>query len=76
MQLLDMLCSQKFCRASFAREDGEVPDIGNLLGTPPFVNEGFTINNPDGTATVYFTETGTSLSDLQNEVSQEQMNYY
>jgi len=74
MQLLDMLCTEKFCRASFAREDGELPDIGSLLGSPPFVNEGFTVNNPDGTVTVYFTDTGISLSELQNEASQEQMN--
>ena len=76
MQLVDMLCSERFCRASFAMEDGKLPDIGNLLGVPPFVNEGFSVNKPDGTVTIYFTDAGVSLSDLQIEASQEQINYY
>jgi hypothetical protein len=70
VHLAEMLCSQRFCRASFAREDGKAPDIESLLGTPPFVNEGFTVKEPDGTLRVYFTDSGVSLGELQDEALQ------
>jgi hypothetical protein len=68
LDLVDVLCSQRFCRASFLNNKGGATDVSELIGVPPFVNEGFTITEPDGRVTVYFTDTGISLSELQEEV--------
>lgn len=65
--LEDMRCSESFCRATFAQINGEQPDIGSLFGKPPFVNEGFTIHEPDGRVTLYFTQPGESLEALRGE---------
>jgi len=67
INLEDMQCGERFCRATFAHENGEKPDIQGLLGEPPFVNEGFFINEPDGRVSVYFTRPGTSLNELRSE---------
>jgi hypothetical protein len=62
-----MQCGESFCRATFAHENGEQPDIQGLFGEPPFVNEGFTIHEPDGRVTLYFTRPGESLEKLRSE---------
>lgn len=65
--LENMQCGDRFCRATLAHEDGKQPDIGDLIGEPPFVNDGFTINEPDGRVSVYFAGNGISLEDLRND---------
>ncbi|MGH8615678.1 MAG: hypothetical protein ACREYF_27595 [Gammaproteobacteria bacterium] len=67
VNLEDMLCSERLCRATFAHENGEQPVIEDLFGEPPFVTEGFTINEADGRVSVYFTRPGTSLEELRSE---------
>lgn len=67
VNLEDMQCSERLCRATFANEKGEPPAIEALFGQPPFVTEGFAINGADGRVSVYFTRPGTSLNELRNE---------
>jgi hypothetical protein len=67
VNLEDMQCSERLCRATFAHEKGEPPVIEALFGQPPFVTEGFAINEADGRVSVYFTRPGTSLNELRNE---------
>ena len=67
VNLEDMQCGESFCRATFAHENGEQPDIRDLFGVPPFVNEGFTLKEPDGRVALYFTRPGESLEKLRSE---------
>lgn len=67
VNLEDMQCSESFCRATFAQVNGEEPDIGSLFGEPPFLNDGFTIHEPDGRVTLYFTQPGESLEAIRGE---------
>ena len=67
VNLEDMQCGERFCRATFVHEKGEQPVIEALFGQPPFVTEGFAINEADGRVSVYFTRPGTSLNGLRNE---------
>lgn len=69
----DMSCGEAFCRASFSSNNGEHPAIQDLFGVPPFANEGFTINEPDGRVTLYSTQPGVSLEDLRGEAQQTAM---
>ncbi|MFW2373104.1 MAG: hypothetical protein ACN4GM_08275 [Gammaproteobacteria bacterium] len=65
--LENMQCGDRFCRATLAHESGKQPEIGNLIGKPPFVNDGFTINEPDGRVSIYFAGNGISLNDLRSD---------
>ena len=67
MVLDGMLCGDRFCKATFADEAGGTPDIAGVFGVPPFVNEGFAVEEPDGRMTLYFTQPGQSLSDLRRQ---------
>lgn len=71
INLEDMQCDQRFCRAAFTNTNGRVPDVQPLLGEPPFVTEGFTIIEPDGRVVLYFTQPGVSLAALRNEAQGE-----
>ena len=65
--LTDMQCGDRFCRAGFASDNGGRPDISQLMGASPFIDSGFTLNEPDGRVRVYFTQQGQSLSELRSE---------
>ena len=65
-----MQCGESFCRAIFAHENGGQPDVDDLFGAPPFEGESFTVNDPDGRVTLYFTSTGGSLDALRSEARQ------
>ena len=65
--LTDMQCGGRFCRASFASDNGDRPDLSQLMGASPFIDSGFTLNEPDGRVRVYFTQQGQSLSELHSE---------
>jgi len=67
INLADMQCSARFCRASFVPENGKPPNISQLIGASAFIDSGFTINEPDGGVRVYFTQPGQSLSELRSE---------
>lgn len=67
VNLEDMQCREDFCRATFADENGEKPAIQELFGEPPFLTEGFTIDEADGRVSVYFTRPGVSLGELRSE---------
>ncbi|MGH8605946.1 MAG: hypothetical protein ACREX9_00520 [Gammaproteobacteria bacterium] len=63
----DMQCGERFCRATFAHENGEPSAIQDLFGEPPFVTDGFTINEADHRVSLYFSRPGESLEELRNE---------
>ncbi|MGH8581897.1 MAG: hypothetical protein ACREWG_03735 [Gammaproteobacteria bacterium] len=65
--LEDLQCGKRFCRAIFGNEKGEQPAIRSLFGEPPFANEGFTLNEPDGRVSLYFTRPGESLEEFRSE---------
>src|ERR687895_483831 len=67
VKLEDMQCGERFCRAMFAHENGEPPAIQDLFGEPPFVTDGFTINEADGRVSLYFARPGESLEELRSE---------
>ncbi len=69
--LTDMQCGERFCRASFASDNGDRPDISQLMGASPFIDSGFTLNEPDGRVRVYFTQQGQSLSELRSEAQEQ-----
>jgi hypothetical protein len=70
VNLADLQCGQRFCRASFDPENGEQPDIAQLIGASAFIESGFTIDEPDGRVKVYFTQPGQSLSELRSEAQE------
>ncbi|TQV71849.1 hypothetical protein FKG94_19600 [Exilibacterium tricleocarpae] len=63
-----MQCGDGFCRAMFAQAGGEVPDISDVVGLPPFVGSGFTKPGDDGRLTVYFTDAGVSMRELEERL--------
>ena len=67
----DMQCGTNICRATFARVDGEAPDISNIWGKPPFMSEGFTIPQKDGSVLLYFTEEGSSIDEFRSLAGNE-----
>jgi hypothetical protein len=67
INLADLQCGERFCRASFVSENGKPPNISQVIGASPFIESGFTINEPDGRVRVYFTQPGQSLSELRRE---------
>ena len=70
INLADMQCGERFCRASFVSDNGKPPNISQLIGASPFIESGFTINEPDGRVRVYFTQPGQSLSELRSEAQE------
>jgi len=67
VKLEGMQCGERFCSATFAHENGEPPAIQDLFGEPPFVTDGFTINEADGRVSLYFARPGESLEELRSE---------
>jgi hypothetical protein len=70
INLTDLQCGERFCRASFVSENGKPPKITEVIGASPFIESGFTINEPDGGVRVYFTQPGQSLSELRSEAQE------
>ena len=67
LNLADLQCGDRFCRASFVSDNGKPPNIAQLIGASPFIESGFTLNEPDGGVRVYFTQPGQSLGELRSE---------
>ncbi len=65
--LENMQCGDRFCRATLANENGKKTDVGELIGEPPFVTDGFTINEPDGRTLIYFAGNDITLEDLRSD---------
>jgi hypothetical protein len=60
-------CAERFCRASFYQDNGELPVVTDLYGAPPLTGEGFTLQEPNGRLGVYFARNGERVSDFRNE---------
>lgn len=68
VRLSSITCGERFCRAEFAGEAGEVPDTTPLHGLPPFEGELFGQPDPEnGTLTVYTMAAGVSVEALMTE---------
>lgn len=67
LHVQDVSCGERFCRASFYQDDGELPIVRDLYGAPPLTGEGFTIAEPDGRLGVYFARNGERISDFRDE---------
>lgn len=67
INLDDMQCDERFCRATFTKTNGKEPDIQALYGEPPFLTEGFTLYEADGRISLYFTQPGVTLAELRGE---------
>ncbi|MGE0683550.1 MAG: hypothetical protein AB7P69_21950 [Candidatus Binatia bacterium] len=70
INLADLQCGQRFCRASFVPDNGTRPNISQLIGASPFIESGFTLNEPDGGVRVYFTQPGQSFGELRREAQE------
>ena len=70
LNLTDLQCGERFCRAGFVADNGKAPNISQLIGASPFIESGFTVTEPDGRVRVYFTQPGESLSDLRSEAQE------
>jgi len=57
--------------------DSTSPTNGNdiaaedMFGQPPFVTEGFTLEEPDGRVLFYFSQPGESIVDLRKELQDQ-----
>lgn len=67
IDLAEMQCSERFCRATFIPETGKRLDISQLIGASSFIGSGTTIHEPDGSVRVYFVQPGQSLNELRSE---------
>lgn len=67
INLENMQCNDRLCRATFANSNGKKTDIQRIFGEPPFLTEGFTVNEVDGRVSLYFTQPGVTMSELREE---------
>ena len=72
----DIQCNAEFCRATFSKNGSIMPDVTDLMGYPPFLNEGFTMENADGTVELYFAEIGASMGDIKQQISDESLGIF
>lgn len=68
--LADLQCGEQFCRASFAPDNGNPPNMAQVMSASPFINSGFTLTEPDGQVRVYFTQQGQSFRALRREAQE------
>ena len=66
-------CGDRFCRAELKYDQGRKAAVMELFGKPPFTNDGFTTEAPDGRTALYFVRPGESLEELRREVLQESL---
>lgn len=71
IELKELSCGSRFGRALLVAEDGNPPEIRELFGAAPFDGEGFTIENANGSITVYFAPPGVTLRELRDEALAE-----
>jgi hypothetical protein len=67
INLDDMQCSARFCRATLTPATGQQLHIAQLLGAFPFMDAGTILQEPDGSVRVYFVQPGQSFSELRSE---------
>lgn len=70
VNLDELSCGEKVCRAILTHEPGEREAVHDLFGKPPFDNEGFTVEEEDGRVLVYFTQPGVTMKELRVELLQ------
>lgn len=70
VNLTEVQCSERFCRATLVPEDGKVVNLAEVVGGFSFAGSGFTLEDTDGQVKVYFTQPGQTFDDLQKEAEQ------
>ncbi len=60
-------CGEGYCRAILSHASGGKVEATKLFGEPPFMGQGFTVEDPDGRTLLYFTDAGKDLSELKSE---------
>jgi hypothetical protein len=70
INLADLQCSERFCRATFIPDIGERLDISELIGASPCIDSGTIFHEPDGSVRVYFVQPGQSFSELRSEAQE------
>ncbi len=70
VNLTEVQCSERFCRATLAPEDGKAVNVAEVVGGFSFAGSGFTLEDSDGQVKVYFTQPGQTFDDLQKEAEQ------
>jgi hypothetical protein len=73
INLETMKCSDLICKATFSYELGARSAIQNVFGEPPFMTEGFTVDEPDGTVSLYFVKPGESIENLRKEAMEDSL---
>jgi hypothetical protein len=67
VDLADLQCGDRFCRATLIPATNERLNIADLAGASPFMGSGTAIYEPDGSVRVYFVPPGESFSKLRSE---------
>ena len=64
----ELECEARFCRAVFSSFDGTRPQLRPIFGRPPFMTEGFTMNEGDNRIALYFMQRGTTLAEISQDL--------
>lgn len=67
MNLTDMQCGERFCRANLVSEPGKSISISQLVGASPLMGSAYTIVDRDGGVKIYFTQASQSMTELRSE---------
>jgi hypothetical protein len=68
INLDDVQCNDRFCRASFTPEAGKQLNISQVIeASSQFMGAGFTLNGADGNVKLYFTQSDQPLDELRSE---------
>jgi hypothetical protein len=71
VQMAELECSSRFCRAMLVGEEGNEPPVKKLFKLPPFATSGFSMPDKDGKVALYFTRPGEELDSLRSEAFSE-----
>lgn len=71
VQMAELECSPRFCRAMLVGEEGNEPPVKKLFKLPPFATSGFSMPDEEGKVALYFTRPGEELDVLRKEAFSE-----
>jgi hypothetical protein len=71
VQMAQLECSARFCRAVMTGEEGKEPPVKKLFKLAPFATSGLSMPDKDGRVALYFTRPGEELDSLRDEAFRE-----
>ena len=71
VNLNDIQCGKRFCRATFRPEQRNKEAVTELFGKPPFMEKGFTVEDTDGKVALYFVRPDEAQEQRFTEVNKE-----